>query len=126
MILALLLDIFLTILHIILILFNMLGWIWPKWRKWHLITMAATLLSWFVLGIWFGWGYCFLTDWHWNIKTSLGETGLPNSFIKYGIDQLTGGNIDTRLVDISTLALFLVAILMTIYVNFIKKYRPDR
>jgi hypothetical protein len=116
-----LLDYFLSFLHIGFTLFNLIGWIWTKTRKAHLITIGATAASWFILGIWFGWGYCFLTDWQWSVKEKLGETNLPSSFIKYFADKVSGGNIDPSLVNTITLICFLGAVVLTIYVNFIKK-----
>jgi len=115
------LDLLFTLLHFIIIAFNLFGWIWKKARKAHLIVVGITLASWFILGIWKGWGYCFLTDWHWRVKEKLGETGLPNSFIKYMADKITGQNIDPGIVDTATLCVFLVAILLSVYVNFFPK-----
>lgn len=77
------LDAVYTIAHIILIGFIMTGWIWRRIRKTHFIVIVITLLSWFGLGIRYGWGYCFLTDWHWEVKEKLGEKDLPSSFVKY-------------------------------------------
>ena len=116
-----LLDIFLSLVHFILIFFNLFGWLWPATRKAHLITVAATAFSWFILGRWFGWGYCPITDWEWKVKTRLGETGLPNSFIKYYADKITGNNIDPSIIDMCTLVLFLAAIVLSVYVNFFKR-----
>jgi hypothetical protein len=107
--------------HFVLIGFNLFGWIWRRTRKWHLITVAATAFSWFVLGIWFGWGYCPITAWEWNVKERLGETNLPNSFIKYYADKITGGDIDTSLVNDATLTIFLLIIVITVYLNFFNK-----
>jgi hypothetical protein len=115
------LDILLTVAHLVLIGFNLLGWIWIKTRKAHLITVAATAFSWFVLGIWFGWGYCPITDWQWKVKEKLGETDLPNSFIKYYADKISGRNIDPSVVDTITLVTFLIVIIGTIYFNFFKR-----
>jgi hypothetical protein len=115
------LDYFFTFLHLLFTAFNLVGWIWPSTRKLHLITMALTTASWFILGIWYGWGYCFLTDWQWSIKTKLGESHLPGSFIKYFADKVTGRDIDPNVVNIVTLICFVIALLLTIYVNFIKK-----
>lgn len=117
------LDILLTIAHFSLVFFNLFAWIWPKLRKAHLITVAATAFSWFVLGIWFGWGYCPITEWQWNIKSQLGETNLPNSFIKYYADKITGRDIDPKIVDNVTLISFLTAIVIAVYINFIKRPR---
>lgn len=116
-----LLDVFFYALHLIIIGFNLFGWIWTKTRKLHLLVVALTLGSWLILGIWYGFGYCFLTDWQWNIKEKLGETDLPNSFVKYFADQITGLDFDPGLIDGITLGAFALAIGATIYVNFIKK-----
>ncbi len=111
------LDYLLTIAHLVLIGFNLLGWIWKKTRKAHLITIGLTAASWFILGIWFGWGYCPITDWQWQVKEKLGETNLPNSFIKYYADKISGKNFDAVLVDKITLFTFLAVIVLTIFLN---------
>jgi len=115
------LDILLTLTHLALIGFNLFGWIWEKTRKAHLITVAATAFSWFILGIWLGWGYCPITDWQWKVKEKLGEINLPSSFIKYYADKISGKNIDPSIVDTTTLIAFLIVIVLTIYFNFFKR-----
>jgi hypothetical protein len=121
------LDFLFSFLHIAFTLFNLLGWIWPRTRKIHLVTIGVTAASWFILGIWYGWGYCFLTDWQWSIKEKLGETNLPSSFIKYFADKLTHSDNDPTFINTITLSFFLVAVLLTIYVNYImrKKQRTE-
>jgi hypothetical protein len=116
-----LLDIIFLSLHLLVISFNMFGWIWIRTRKLHLIVLAATLFSWLILGLKYGLGYCFLTDWHWKTKMKLGETNLPNSFIKYFFDQYTFLDLSTKVVDTITIISFALAILIAIYLNFIKK-----
>src|SRR5687768_8211767 len=113
-----LLDILLTFAHLLVIGFNLLGWIWKKTRKAHLILVVLTIASWFIIGIWKGLGYCFLTDWHWRVKEKLGEDNLPNSFIKYFGDKISGTSINPQLVDAVTLVLFLFVIIITVYFNF--------
>ena len=113
------LDIFYTIAHLALMAFNLTGWIWKKTRKAHIATLGLTLLSWVVLGIWYGWGYCPLTDWQWEVKEKLGETNLPNSFVKYYADHLTGRDIPASLVDAVTLGCLVFAIAASLYVNLI-------
>src|ERR1019366_4368421 len=66
------LNIFFFVFHTIFTLFNIVGWIFPKTRKLHLITISLTAFSWFILGNWYGWGYCFCTDWHWMVREKLG------------------------------------------------------
>ncbi|HYM94303.1 MAG TPA: DUF2784 domain-containing protein, partial [Chitinophagaceae bacterium] len=65
--------------------------------------------------------YCPFTEWQWNIKEKLGETNLPNSFIKYFADKITGKDFPSQVVDNVTLFLFLAAIVLSIYVNFFRK-----
>ena len=117
----LILDYLLTVLHLIIIGLNLFAWIWPKTRKLHLYIVGITLFCWLVLGIWYGLGYCPITDWQWQVKTKVGETNLPNSFVKYHLDRLTGRNIPDATVDIITLGSFLIAIVCSIRVNFFNK-----
>lgn len=118
-----LLDIFLTFIHLIIIGFNLFGWIWPATRKMHFICVLATAASWLLLGLWFGVGYCPVTDWQWQVKAKLGEHDLPASFIKYYADKITGKNISSSFIDLITAICFAVAALLSVYVNFIKKNR---
>ena len=115
------LDIFFTIAHLAFTGFNLTGWIWKKTRTIHLITLTLTIASWFILGIWHGWGYCFLTDWHWDVKEKLGERNLPNSFIKYFADKISGKDINPSLIDNVTLGCLIFAIAAAVYVNFFMK-----
>ena len=118
-----LLDVFLTLVHLVIIGFNLFGWIWPATRKAHFICVLATVASWFLLGIWFGMGYCPVTDWQWRVKEQLGEHNLPASFIKYYADKISGRDISSSLIDGVTGISFLVAALLSVYLNFIKKRR---
>ena len=116
-----LLDIFFTFLHLAIISFNLFAWIWKKTRRANLIVAGITLVCWFVLGIWYGWGYCPITDWQWQVKEKLGETNLPNSFVKYFADKITGKDLSPTLIDNITLYSFLIAIAFSVYFNFFRK-----
>ena len=116
-----LLDVFLTFVHLVIIGFNLLGWIWPATRKAHFICILATAASWFILWIWFGMGYCPVTDWQWRVKEQLGEHNLPASFIKYYADKISRANTSSSLIDKVTVISFAIAALLTVYVNFFKK-----
>ena len=105
-----LLDLFFLIFHTILIFFNLFAWIFRKTRKLNLIILTLTGASWFILGIFYGIGYCPLTDWHFNILKKLGHTNLPNSYIKYLADRLTGLDFNPELVDNTTMILFFIAL----------------
>jgi len=83
-------------------------------------VVGVTLFSWLGLGFWYGLGYCFLTDWEWDVKRTLGEGNLPHSFTQYLSDNVFGLYLETGLVDLLTVGLFILAILLTIWINFIK------
>jgi hypothetical protein len=110
-------DILLFITHISLISINIFGWIFKKTRKIQFVTILATGASWFIGGIWYGWGYCILTDWEWEIKRKLGEQGLPNSFIHYLSNNIFSLNISTEFLDQITVWTFVVAIILSIIFN---------
>ena len=119
-----LLDALLLASHTLLIGFNLLGWIWPRTRRLHLFTITATLLSWFGLGIFWGWGYCPLTDWHWEVKRALGETGLPGSWVKYHLDLVTGLDWSAGVVDAAVTGSAFGALATSVHLNW--KYRSRR
>ncbi|MDR3695265.1 DUF2784 domain-containing protein [Mucilaginibacter sp.] len=116
-----LLDVLLTIVHCLIIGFNLFGWVWKPLRRAHLICIGITAACWFILGIWYGIGYCPVTDWQWHIKEQLGEHNLPASFITYYADKISGRQIDETLISNITAASFFVAAAISVYVNFIKK-----
>jgi len=68
------LDVTFLVLHTILIIFNLFGWIFRKTRRINLLTILLTGSSWLVFAPWYGLGYCLCTDWHWEVKRRLGET----------------------------------------------------
>ncbi len=109
-------DILLYILHIAVVLFNILGWVWKKTRRAHIIFVGITLFSWVFLGIWYGFGYCFLTDWHWDVKRKLGETDLPASFINYFFHSL-GIPITPYTADMLIVVVFGLAVCLSVYLN---------
>ena len=111
------LDYFFMVFHTLLIIFNVFGWLWKKTRKLNLIILLLTGLSWTVLGIFYGFGYCPLTDWHFKVLRKLGESDLPNSYIKYLIDRLFGSDINAGLVDQLTLIVFIVVLSISLILN---------
>ena len=117
------LDVFFLLLHTLIIGFNLLGWIWPATRKLHFIVVLLTAGSWLILGMWYGIGYCPITDWHWQIKEQLGEQNLPNSFIKYYADKITGKDISSSIIDLATALGFAIAAVLSVYLNFFRKAR---
>lgn len=118
------LDWFFLIFHTGFTLFNLLGWIYKKTRKVNLITLLLTAASWFILGIFFGIGYCPLTDWHFAILEKLGNNELPLSYIKYIIDRIFNINIDPQLTEIITTIGFFLAFTMSAVLNY-RDYKFD-
>ena len=112
---------FFYVFHTVLILFNLFGWIVAKTRKLNLITLLITFLSWFVFGIWKGWGYCFLTDWHYSILRKLGEHDMPSSYIAFLVKKATGWLPDEVLVNSLTLWLAVLALGASLWVNLKRK-----
>lgn len=110
-------NIFFFVFHITLIIFNLFGWIPKRLRKWNLGALSLTAFSWFVLGIFYGFGYCFLTDWHWQIREKLGYSTDSNSYIGFLINALTGISISENLVDTFTAIFFFAAFALSLYVN---------
>lgn len=112
---------FFYVLHTALILFNLFGWLLPRWRKLNLVSLLATFASWVILGLWKGWGYCFLTEWHYNILYRLGEKNMPPSYINFLLYKLTGHTFSAQLVDFTTVSLALVALICSTWVNSRKR-----
>ena len=77
------------VFHTAWIAFNCVGWIWRRTRPWQLATVSLTALSWFGLGVWYGWGYCPCTDWHWQVRVRLGYD-TPPSYTQLLIREVTG------------------------------------
>lgn len=113
------LNYFFYIFHTILIVFNLFGWLFSKTQKLHFYSLVATLLSWFLLGFWYGFGYCFLTDWHYQVLRKLGEVGMPSSYIAFLVETLTGWLPNVTLVDTLTLVCTAIALICSVWVNFL-------
>jgi hypothetical protein len=111
------LDYFFIAFHTSLILFNLFAWIPPVTRRWNLVTLSLTAFSWFVLGIWYGWGYCFCTDWHWGVRQRLGYHDMPHSYVSFLVEQLTGLSLRNGLVNAMTAVLFFLSLAASLWMN---------
>jgi len=101
-------DWLLTVAHVAVVLGFMFLWIPKSTIRLHRWIVGLTAASWLILGYFYGLGYCFLTDLHWQVKRSLGVRRLPSSFIKYAGDYVTGTSLPPRVVDAVAGAVFLV------------------
>ena len=103
-----LLDRLFLLSHTALILFVLVGWIWPGSRRVHRWVVFLIAGSWFGLGLRYGIGYCPCTDWHWQIRRRLGDADLPTSYIKFLLDSWFQTSIDAQVVDAVTLVTFIL------------------
>ncbi|MEE9169154.1 MAG: DUF2784 domain-containing protein [bacterium] len=113
------LNIFFFVFHSSLIVFNLFGWTWKKTRLANLITLLLTALSWFVLGIWYGFGFCPCTEWHWQVRIKMGLYDMPASYIKFLVDSMTGLDVNAEIVDVVTLAALILALAGSITTNWL-------
>jgi len=118
------LDIFFTIFHTFLVLFNMFGWIWKKTRLLNLICILLTAGSWVILGIFYGFGYCPLTEWHFNILHRLGYTDLPDSYLSFLFTRLTGIKPEQSMVNAVTTGGLVIALVISLFLNFRHRFKP--
>ena len=111
------LDKFFFIFHTVIICFNLLGWAWKRTRLANLITLFSTLFSWSVLGIWFGFGYCPSTEWHWKVRARLGYNDMSSSYIKFLVDSVTGLDVRAQLINICAVVLLAMALTASVITN---------
>jgi len=112
-----LLDFLFIFFHTCLIFFNLFGWIARKTRTWNLVTLLLTGSSWFILGLFYGTGYCPFTEWHYRVLEKMGETILPASYIEYIVERFLPVDVDPQLVEIFTVGLFFAALILSIVLN---------
>jgi len=111
------LNIFFFVFHSSLIIFNLFGWTWKKTRFANLIVILLTAFSWIILGIWYGFGYCPCTDWHWQVRERLGYLDMPSSYTKFLIDSLTGLDVKEAVVDTLAVTLLALALVASVFTN---------
>lgn len=122
-------DVLFFVFHVSLIVFNLFGWIFKPLRKWNLLTLGLTAFSWFILGFFYGFGYCFLTDWHWQIREKLGYDNPFDSYIQFLITTLLNISISEEIVNVLTATLFFAALALSLLSNartFLKKQREKK
>lgn len=120
------LDIVFFTFHSLLIGFILAGWAWKWTRTVHLAAVGLTLASWAGLGLYYGFGYCPCTDWHWEVRRQLGHFDMPRSYLKFLVDQITGGDAPERWVDgVAVAALATVSLLsLALYCRDRRRSQP--
>ena len=111
------LDIFFIVFHTLLIFFNLFAWIIRPLRKANLVVLLLTGGSWFILGIFYGIGFCPFTEWHWQVLHKLGQYNLPDSYISYLVERFTGFLPNAKLTDILTVIFYFIALVISIIIN---------
>jgi hypothetical protein len=117
------LDVAFFMLHTALILFNMFGWAFKTTRKWQLVTLGLTAASWFVMGYWKGWGYCFCTDWHFAIRHARGFEEYDATYIQLLARVLAGQGMSDAFAENLALAVFIAILLCTAWANWPRRRR---
>jgi len=104
--------------HLAAMLFIVFGWMLPATRlaNWYLIVL--TFVSWFGLGLVFGFGFCLITGIQSKIRQRLGNTEPMDSFVKHVLDRLTGRDLNPLHVEVGTQASFYLSAAASAYVNF--------
>lgn len=111
------LDAGLSVLHASVVLAILVLWLPKATRRFHLVLVGLTALSWFGLGLAYGMGYCFLTDWHWQLKRWQGETALPGSFIHHALTRWFGLSLTERASNALTGGGFALASGLSLWLN---------
>jgi len=111
------LDKFFFAFHSSLMVLILFGWMWKRTRLANLVVILLTAFSWFILGIWYGYGYCPSTDWHWQVRARMGIRDLPASYTRFLVDSFTGWDVSQKTVDIATLLLLVFALGASLYTN---------
>jgi len=119
------LDFFFILFHTCLIFFNLFGWMFRKTRVWNLITLLLTGSSWFILGIFYGIGFCPVTEWHYQVLEKMGETNLPVSYIEYIAERFLPVDVNPQMADIFTVGLFFIALILSTVLNGLDRFNHN-
>lgn len=114
-----------SVFHIIIIFMNLFGWMHRLTRKLAFVTILITWASWIIGGIFYGWGYCFLTELHYELLNDHGITGMPSSFIEYFFHEIGISGISSMLIQSLTFLIFLISTIMAALIYFKDKKKYD-
>jgi hypothetical protein len=111
------LNIFFHFVHLAIVFFFLFGWLSSKTLLAHFILSILILLSWSGLGVFYGFGYCLVTDIQWKIKKRMGQEPYTEYYIKYMLDKLTGLDLNSHTVNaITTAAFFIILLFSTVLI----------
>ena len=98
-------------------------WIPRRTARLHRWLVLCTAISWLGFGLFHGIGYCFLTDWQWQVKRARGITHLPPSFLHYAADQVTGTRVPRAWVDAVAAVVFVAGVAIAVWPALVRR-RP--
>lgn len=111
-------DWVLHLLHVLVVGLNVFGWMWSRTRKLSMILLAATALSWSLLGALYGFGFSPLTALHWKIKAAQGVEKLPDSYFVYLLQEVGGFKVNVPFVDGMAAGVLFMCIVAALFVHF--------
>jgi hypothetical protein len=112
-----LLDWFFLLFHTTLVVFNMVGWAFPRTRRLNLITLGLTAASWLLMAKWYGLGYCVCTDWHWQVRRALGYHDQSSTYIQFLVERIFGFIPDLGLTKNVSATAFVLAAALSVWLN---------
>ena len=112
--------------HTTLIFFNLFGWAWKRTLRLNLLSIGLTAASWIIFAPWYGLGYCPCTDCHWQVKEALGQTGLPNNYLTYLFEALTGAMVSDAFATKIAWGALVPALALSLFLNFRKKAEGEK
>lgn len=98
---------------------NLFAWMHKSTRKLHLYILTLTLFSWFIMGYFYGWGYCLLTEWHWDVLQAMGDRPNQNAFVQYFFERIFNLSVSNKFSDNITIAGLIFGVSGALYVNLI-------
>lgn len=104
-------DVFFFVFHTGLMAFNGFGWMFRRTRRWALYTLLATACSWFVMGLWYGIGYCLCTDIHMGIRRARGIEDSAETYVQLLVQVLTGQTVSADAAATFTAGAFAASLL---------------
>jgi hypothetical protein len=111
------LNILFFVFHTLLIGFNVAGWAWRATRRWNLLTLALTAVSWFAMGLWHGVGYCVCTDWHMQVRRAMGIRDPESSYVQLLFRCILGLHVPTWAVDTLCGVAFAASLVISLSLN---------
>ncbi|MEJ2362643.1 MAG: DUF2784 family protein [Gammaproteobacteria bacterium] len=111
-------DRVLYLFHICFMLAIVVGWIPQATRMYNWYLIVITLVSWFGLGLVFGFGFCLLTDIQSRIRQRLVAGGTMPSFVTDVLERITGRELNPFHVEVVTQLVFYFSVAASFYANF--------